>query len=38
MIVRMPLDAVDSEVYIKTPRGHSVILIDPWTSLTWRKK
>ena len=38
MIVRMPHDAVDSEVYIKTPRGHSGILMDPWTSSTWRKK
>ena len=38
MTVRMPLDAVDSEVYIKTPRGHSGILMDPWTSSTWRKK
>ena len=38
MTVRMPHDAVDSEVYIKTPRGHSGILMDPWTSSTWRKK
>ena len=38
MTVRMPLDTVDSEVYIKTPRGHSGILMDPWMSSTWRKK
>ena len=38
MTVRMPHDAVDSEVYIRTPRGHSGILMDPWTSSTWRKK
>ena len=25
MTVRMPHDTVDSEVYIKTPRGHSSI-------------
>ena len=37
MTVRMPLDAVDSGVYIKTPRGHSGILMDPWASSTWRK-
>ena len=38
MTVRMPLDAVDSEIYIKTPRGHSGISMDPWTSSTWSKK
>ena len=38
MTVRMPHDAVDSEVYIKTSRGHLGILMDPWTSSTWRKK
>ena len=37
MTVRMPLDTVDSEVYIKTPRGHSGIQMDPWMSSTWRK-
>ena len=38
MTVRMPLDAVDSEIYIKTPRGHSGISMDPWTSSTWSMK
>ena len=38
MTVRMPHDAADSEVYTKTPRGHSGILMDPWTSSTWRRK
>ena len=38
MTVSMPLDAVDSEVYIKIPRGHSGILMDPWTSSTCRKR
>ena len=37
MIVQMPQDTVDSEVYIKTPRGHSAVNIVPWTSSTWRK-
>ena len=32
MTVRMPSDTVDSEVYIKTPRGHSGIQMDPWMS------
>ena len=38
MPVRMPHDAVNSEVYIKTQRGHSDIQMDPWTSSTWIKK
>ena len=29
MTVRIPSDTVDSEVYIKTPRGHSGIQINP---------
>ena len=37
MTVWMPLDTVDSEVYVKTPRGHSAVTMDPWTSSTWRK-
>ena len=37
MTVRMPQDTVDSEVYVKTPRGHSAVTMDPWTSSTWRK-
>ena len=38
MTVRMPLNAVNSEVYIKTPRGNSGILIDPWTSSNLEKE
>ena len=38
MTVKMPSDTVDSEVYIKTPRGHSGIQMDPWMSSTWRRK
>ena len=37
MTVQMPQDTVDSEVYVKTPRGHSAVNLDPWTSSTWRK-
>ena len=37
MTIRMPMDTVDSEVYIKTPRGHSGIQMDPWMSSTWMR-
>ena len=37
MTVQMPKDTINSEVYIKTPRGHSAVNMDPWTSSTWRK-
>ena len=37
MTVQMPQDTVNSEVYIKTPRGHSAVNMDPWTPSTWRK-
>ena len=37
MTVRMPLDTVDLEVHIKTPRGHSGIQMDPWMSSTWKR-
>ena len=37
MTVQMPQDTVDSEVYVKTPRGNSAVTMDPWTSSTWRK-
>ena len=37
MTVWMPKDTVNSEVYVKTPRGHSTGNMDPWTSSTWRK-
>ena len=36
MTVWMPQDTVNSEVYVKTPRGHFAVNLDPWTS-TWRK-
>ena len=37
MTVRMPHDTVDSEAYIKTPRGHSAIQMDPRMSSTWKR-
>ena len=37
MTVQMPQVTVNSEVYVKTPRGHSAVNMDPWTSSTWRK-
>ena len=36
MTVRMSVDIVNSEVYIKTPRGHSGIQMNPWMSSTWK--
>ena len=38
MIVKMPSDTVDSEVYIKAPRGHTGIQMDPWISATWSRR
>ena len=38
MTVRMPHDAVDSEVYIKTPRGHSGIFNGPLDILNLEKE
>ena len=35
--VKMPRDVLDSEIYVKTPQEHSGILMDPWTSSTWKK-
>ena len=37
MTVQMPQDTVNSEMYVKTPRGHSAVNLNPWTSFTWRK-
>ena len=30
MTVQMPQDTVDSKVYVKTPRGHSAVTMEPW--------
>ena len=36
MTIVMPNDVVDTEVYVKTPTGHTGIQMDPWMSCTWR--
>ena len=37
MTVKMPKHTVDTELYVKTSKGHSGIVMDPWTSFCWRK-
>ena len=37
MTIIMPNDVVDTEVYVKTSRGHTGIQMDPWMSCTWRR-
>ena len=37
MTIVMPNDVVDTEVYVKTPRGYTGIQMDPWMSCTWRR-
>ena len=37
MTIVMPQDVIDSEIYIKTLRGHTGLQMDPWLSSTWRR-
>ena len=37
MTILMPYDVIDTEVYVKTSRGHTGIQMEPWMSSTWRK-
>ena len=37
MTVHMPQDTVDSEVCVKTPRGHSTVSMDPMDILYLEK-
>ena len=37
MTIVMPNDVVDTEVYVKTPRGHTGIQMNPWMPCTWRR-
>ena len=37
MTIVMSNDVVDTEVYVKTSRGHTGIQMDPWMSCTWRR-
>ena len=35
--LKVPRDIVDAELFVKTTRGHFGILMDPWSSTSWRK-
>ena len=37
MTVIMPEDVVDTEVYVKTSKGHIGIQMDPWMSCSWKR-
>ena len=37
MTVIMPDDVVDTEVYVKTSKGHIGIQMDPWMSCSWKR-
>ena len=35
--LNVPRDIVDAELFVKTTKGHFGILMDPWSSSSWRK-
>ena len=35
--LKVPRDIVDTELFVKTTKGHFGILMDPWSSSSWRK-
>ena len=35
--LKVPRDIVDAELFVKTTKGHFGILMDPWSSSSWRK-
>ena len=35
--LKVPRDIVDAELFMKTTKGHFGILMDPWSSSSWRK-
>ena len=35
--LKVPWDIVDAELFVKTTKGHFGILMDPWSSSSWRK-
>ena len=35
--LKVPRDTVDAELFVKTTKGHFRILMDPWSSSSWRK-
>ena len=36
MTIVMPDDVVDTEVYVKTSKGHIGLQVDPWMSYSWK--
>ena len=37
IFLKVPRDIVDAELFMKMTRGHFGILMDPWSSSSWRK-
>ena len=37
MTIIMPEDVIDTEVYVKTPKEHVGIQMDPWMSCSWKR-
>ena len=37
MTVILPDDVVDTELYVKTTKGHIGIQMDPWMSCSWKR-
>ena len=37
MTIVMPDDVVDTEVYVKTSKGHIGLQMDPWMSCSWKR-
>ena len=35
--LKVPRDVIDMELFVKTTKGHFGILMDPWSSSSWRK-
>ena len=35
--LKVPRDVIDMELFVKTTKGHFGILMDPWSSFSWRK-
>ena len=37
MTIVMPESVIDTELYVKTPREHIGIQMDPWMSCSWKR-
>ena len=35
--LKVPWDTVNTELFVKTTKGHFGILMDPWSSSSWRE-